>query len=199
MTHLNEVQRQMLVKFRSDLTDFNDNIVLTTSVDFSEDGIDIEDAKLPIMFVVGPKLSRNPLFTTNVQPVAPFGPTLGDGITPSRLRKYTAEDSVDLEYDVVIVDNHEGRFMDLNTRVYGYFMNGKKISAFKNPDAATGPKNEYEIDLVVKFSTGLLVNRSNLKQSAGRILIRGVNVSDNSIFAEEYVLEDEAGLNLVKK
>lgn len=189
MSHLNEVQRQLILKLRDDLTDFNENVVITTSVDFSTDGIVIEDALLPILYLVGPKMDRNGLFTTNVNPSERYGDLLEDEETPSQFRKFTAEDSVDLEYQAIIVDNHESRFTDLNTKTYAYFMNGKKVTAEKNPGTPADGSNSYEVDLIEKFTSTVLVNRSNLKQSSGRILVRGVQVSDGQIFSEGFVAD----------
>lgn len=188
-THLNEVQRQLLLSLRAAFPVFENRIAITTSTDYSENGATTaKQEKLPIMHLVGPETERNDLFTTHQKPTKQLPPATPGG--PAQFKTYTAEEAVDLFYQVIILSDKTEQITDLQTKVHGYFLNGKTVTAEKCPGEPGEGSNTYEIDLVGKFAAGRIVNRSNLKETTGRLIVRGVQVSDDAVFKDGFVAEE---------
>jgi len=181
------VIRQLIIQLRAALPIFNANVIYNTDIDFSSTGIGIDLAKLPAMYMLGPNMPRNDLFTSHQKPSERYGAPLPDSTVPSKFRTFTAEEAIDLVFQLVILCNHQDTFLTITDKVHAYFMNGKSVSAEKCPGEPARGTNAYEIDLVGRLSSTLMANRSNLKQAVGQLIVRGVLVSDGQIFQESGV------------
>lgn len=193
MKHLNQVQYNLIKQLKTAFPVFGERVVLTTDTDYQETTVSGQVAKqeaLPIMYLIGPEMLRNDIFTTHEKPTFLHGPEVSPGGPPSQFTRHTAEEAIDLYYQIVILDNHLSRWTDLMTAVHGYFLNGKFVEAEKTPGEPDKGVISYEIDLVDKFKSGRIVNRSNLKETTGRIIVRGVLISDGQVFEEGFVAED---------
>lgn len=186
-SHTTQVIRNFIELIQNAIPELNRNVFLTTSMDYSEDGISIAiQEDLPIMVLEGPIFQRNDLFTSHQKPsLREF-----DGGGKEIFTTYTAEEATDILFTVRLLSNLTHQTLDLSNKLYGYMLNGKFVSAEKCPGSPQFGVNEYEIDLIGKPESGRMVNRSNLREMIGQIVIRGVLVSDGQIFEEGYVAEE---------
>lgn len=188
--HLTLAVRNLIEKLKADLLDYEGRVVYTTDVDFSEN--DSENAKIekvPYLKIFGMQTKRNDLFSTNAKPFKRHGALLPDSNVPSQVTIFQSEDALDLTFQIAIFTQKTQQLQNLISKLHAYFMNGKCIIVQKDPENAAKGENEYEIDLIEELRSGRMVNRSNLRDASGRIIIRGVLVSDGQVFKEGYVAD----------
>ncbi len=195
-THRTEVVAQLILKLRAAFPFLNGEVIQNTDVDYSSDGLVIDKAKLPALYLLGPIPVRNPMYSSNQKPVERFGEVIPGTDVPSKFRQFTTETAYDLQFRILLLSQSQASFLDAFERVEAYFMNGKKVRADKQPGVPAAGYNEYEIDITTSLSTSLMGNRSNLKQASGMMVVRGVLSSDGEVFHEGGVLSGEPDFDI---
>lgn len=189
MSHKTEAVRQFILLAKT-MSVFNGNVFFTTDTDYiAMGGKELPEAPLgPVLHLIGPRDSRNALFTTQEKPTKqnPNG----------TFTRYNAEEAVDLVFTARILTQKAVDLLAATEALHAFFLNGKNVIVERCVGQPAIGTVTYEVDLIEKFVSGRMVNSSNLKEASGSIVIRGVLVSDGQVYQEGYIAEN---INLVLK
>lgn len=199
-SHSLQAEIELLRKLKAGLPRFNNNIVFETDPDYATVNDIIAKSQLPLLFLEGPTEVRNPTFTSHQKTTVRFGDEIpNSGGVLSRFKTFTAEDDVDFNYRATILTKLKSDLSNASNEIYGFLLNGKKITVQRCPGEPLNGTIDYEIDLIEKFAPSGKVNNSGLKELQGTIIIRGVKISDDQIFREGFVADSEPNLDTVPK
>lgn len=199
-SHALQAEIELIKLLKLKLTRFNNNIVFETDPDYSTVNEEIAKGNLPLMVLEGPTMNKNSVFTGHQKPFVRFGDEIpNSGGVKSQFREFTAEEDVDFTYKTSIITNRKSDLTNTMNDVYGFLLNGKKITVERCPTEPLNGNIDYEIDLVEKFVPGKRVNNSGLKEAQGTIIIRGVKISDGEVFREGFVSSDEPNVDTILK
>ncbi|GAB1376891.1 hypothetical protein MASR1M48_17430 [Lactococcus petauri] len=189
MSHKTEAVKQFILLAKT-ISVFNQNVFYTTDTDYvAMGGKDLPEPPLgPVLHIIGPRDSRNALFTTQAKPTK----QLPNG----KFIRYSAEEAVDLVFTVRVLTQKTTDLLAATEALHAFFLNGKNVIVERCVGQPAIGTVTYEVDLTEKFVSGRMVNSSNLKEASGSITIRGVLVSDGQVYQEGYIAEN---INLVLK
>jgi len=188
-THTTRVIRNFMKFLKASFPEVENRVFLTTSLDHSDNGIDIRsNGGLPKIVLEEPIFKRNDVQTSQARPTKQGTDTEGR-VT---FKSFSSEDSVDIIFGIRVFSDKTLQMLDITNKFYALFINGPKIVAEKCPDLPAEGTNSYTMEMIPReMRSGKLVNKSNLRESFGKIVIEGVLVTDGQVFEEGFANKDD--------
>lgn len=168
-----------------------ENVAITVHTDFDatpEDGFNtIEVAKLPSLLMVGPNLTLNRFYSSNVKRSV----DLMDGgfaeLRPSR--------TVDLGFTLLGLSEFKQELLNFTQEVAAFFERNPYLYVLRDPANAALGKVRYELALTSDPQTAGAPNDSNVRQFSAECVVRGVDLDDENMVVRRTRAIEEVILN----
>lgn len=150
-----------------------ENVALTVHTDFDAtpaDGLNtIEIAELPSLVFVGPQLTNNRFYSSNVprQVTVPGGFAT---LRPSRC--------VDVGFNLLAASESVLELLNIQQEVAAFFERNPYLYVQRDPADASAGRVRYELALTSDPQSGNTPNESNVRQFSAALVVRGVDLDD---------------------
>lgn len=174
-TLINELRRQVI-----------ENVSTTTSVDFSSDPDSIifagvEHAKLPALCLSGPTAGAwNRAYNTTPEFI-----TLE---APGEYAKRVTAATQDLVFQLLILDNHSQRSINLEALVTRFFRDNVYLYVSMDPAQPSLGMRQYELEST-PYSSTTVNNANDIRSFIGTVTIKGYQFVDVAGFPGQSILE----------
>lgn len=178
---LTRVVRQLVLEL---MRQIHPNVVLTRSVDFSETPSDpsrrIANAKVPGLFLVGPKLRENKLYRTQVLPQS----TSTEGLT----RTHASARTVDLVFGIGALADDPNTLLELANAITDF--TNRNVWLLVPREQGGAELVRYDLDMEDDVEVDSTPSESNVLSASGTISVAGVDVIGLPDFDADEVLTE---------
>ncbi len=183
-THLRQTVRTIVEEFKNQVLE---NVSLTSNTDYDRitgDGLNITElAKLPALLIIGPSIPENFILRTNVKTIVKSG---------SIFTVHSPPNTVDLEFNLVGVDDHPERILNLLFECKRFFQKNEFLEVLRDPlDIGKGTL-KYQLDADSEgFAHNTRANQFNVHSFETSFTIRGFLFEDGEVIQEDFEIAQE--------